>query len=58
MIDKETSNIRTDRNRIEKIIKYNMPVQYKNRIFLNNDSFFNTELTHLDLIGKFTWIGK
>ena len=34
MIDKETWNIRTDRDKMEKSIKYNMPVQYKKCIFL------------------------
>ena len=29
MIDKETSKIETDRDKMEKLIKYNMPVQYK-----------------------------
>ena len=70
MIDKERWNIRTDRDKMGKSIKYNILVQYKKFILKKtsssikqsihpmNDCFFFYELTHLDLIEKFTWVGK
>ena len=38
MIDKETWNIRTDRDKMEKSIKYNMPVQCKKYFFKTKTS--------------------
>ena len=34
MIDKETWNIRTDHNKMGKLFKYSMPVQYKKCIYI------------------------
>ena len=40
MIDKEIWNIGTDRDKTEKIIKYNMPAQcHKKRFFFNKKTF-------------------
>ena len=77
MIDKETWKIGTDCNKMEKLIKYNIYVQYYNKsIFLKKKKkkkniisnkikkltvFFllmASFKTHLNVIGKFRWIGK
>ena len=71
MIDKETWKTGTDRDEMEELMKYNMHVQYhksaflkKKKTFLSNGKQFTVFLwigafkAHLDVIGKFTWIGK
>ena len=68
MIDKEPWKIGTDYDKIETLI---MPVQYHKKCLLEKKSFSSNIKqssvfflwmvafkTHLDLTGKFTWIGK
>ena len=65
------AKIGTDHDDMEKLIVYHMHVQYhkkpvfeKEKTFLDNHRTIHCFLwmillkTHLDLIGKFKWIGK
>ena len=70
MIDEETCKLGTDHDKMEKSIKYNMHVQYHKCLFWKEKKAFWGKVkqftflwmvafkTHLDIIGKFTWIGK
>ena len=72
MIDKETWKIGKDRDKMEKLIKYNMMYNNIKSVFLKKKkAAFSSEVkqftfflwmvafkTRLEVIGKFTWIGK
>ena len=71
MIDKETWKTGTDRDKMKKIIKYHLQVQYKKRLLEKEKTFSSNRQTirsfflrmiafktHLDLVGKLKWIGK
>ena len=55
MINKKTWKIETDRDKMEKLIKYNKQQYHKKRLFEKNFLLRMIAFkTRLDLIGKFT----
>ena len=46
MLDKETWKIGTDRDKMEKLIKYNMHVQYHKSVFFKKKTFWSNKTIH------------